>query len=79
MRWYCEYTASTKLYNLWAKLRMARAAVMSMARVIASMDNRKNNYIENLNLFTASMGEYTEQAKPRRASRDIMVSTPAMG
>lgn len=56
-------TASTSYINLWAKLRMARAAVMSMARVIASWITESNSYIENLNLFTASMGEYTEQAK----------------
>lgn len=56
-------TASASYINLWAKLRMARAAVMSMARVIASWITESNSYIENLNLFTASMGEYTEQAK----------------
>lgn len=56
-------TASTSYINLWAKLRMARAAVMSMARAIASWITESNSYIENLNLFTASMGEYTEQAK----------------
>ena len=56
-------TASTSYINLWAKLRMARAAVMSMARVIASWITESNSYVENLNLFTASMGEYTEQAK----------------
>lgn len=56
-------TASTSYINLWAKLRMARAAVMSMGRVIASWITESNRYIEDLNLFTASMGEYTEQAK----------------
>jgi len=56
-------TASASYINLWAKLRMARAAVMGMARVIASWITESNSYIENLNLFTASMGEYTEQAK----------------
>ena len=56
-------TASASYINLWAKLRMARAAVMSMARVIASWITESNSYVENLNLFTASMGEYTEQAK----------------
>lgn len=56
-------TASTSYINLWAKLRMARAAVMRMSRVIASWIVESNSYIENLNLFTASMGEYTEQAK----------------
>ena len=56
-------TASASYINLWAKLRMARAAVMSMARVIGSWIVESNSYIENLNLFTASMGEYTEQAK----------------
>lgn len=56
-------TASTSYINLWAKLRMARAAVMSTARAIGSWITESNSYIENVNLFTASMGEYTEQAK----------------
>jgi hypothetical protein len=56
-------TASKSYINLWAKLRMARAAVMSMARVIASWITESNSYIENVNLFTVAMGEYADEAR----------------
>ncbi|MDL2302628.1 hypothetical protein LJC58_09820, partial [Lachnospiraceae bacterium OttesenSCG-928-D06] len=56
-------TASKSYVNLWAKCRMARNAVMSIARVIASWITEANSYIEDVNLFTASMGEYAAEAK----------------
>lgn len=55
--------ASTSYINLWAKLRMAKAAVLGIARSIASCITKSNEYIENVNLFTASMGRYADEAK----------------
>ena len=55
--------ASTSYINLWAKLRMARVAVQSIGNTIASWLHTSNQYIEDLNLFTASMGEYAQEAQ----------------
>lgn len=55
--------ASTSYVNLWAKCRMAMTSMQTAARVIASWVTKSNSYIENLNLFTASMGKYAEEAK----------------
>ena len=56
-------SASTSYMNLWAKARMAYNAVRTGARIIASWVTESNSYIENLNLFTVSMGEYAEEAQ----------------
>ena len=57
-------TAATKSYvNLWAKARMAYNVIRGAANFIASCITESNSYIENLNLFTASMGEYAAEAK----------------
>lgn len=55
--------ASTSYINLWAKLRMARVAIQSIGNTIASWLHTSNQYIEDLNLFTASMGKYAEEAQ----------------
>lgn len=55
--------ASTSYINLWAKLRMAVTAVKNIASKIASAITKMNDYIENVNLFTASMGKYADKAK----------------
>lgn len=55
--------ASTSYVNLWAKARMAYNAVRTGARVIASWITESNSYIENINLFTASMGQYAAEAQ----------------
>ena len=55
--------AATSYVNLWAKFTMAIQAVRTGARVIASWITESNSYIENLNLFNASMGKYTEEAR----------------
>ena len=55
--------ASTSYVNLWAKARMAYNAVRTGARIIASWITESNNYIENLNLFTVSMGKYADEAQ----------------
>lgn len=56
-------SASTSYMNLWAKARMAYNVVRNGARIIASWITESNSYIENLNLFTASMGEYAAEAQ----------------
>lgn len=55
--------AATSYVNLWAKLTMAINAVKTGARVLASWITQSNQYIEDINLFTASMGQYAEAAK----------------
>ena len=55
--------AATSYVNLWAKARMAYNAVQTGARVLASWITQSNQYIEDLNLFTASMGEYASEAQ----------------
>lgn len=55
--------AANSYVNLWAKLNMAINAVRTGARVLASWITESNSYIENLNLFNASMGEYAAEAQ----------------
>lgn len=56
-------SASNSYVNLWAKLRMARVAVQSIGSAIAKWLHTSNQYIEDLNLFNASMGQYAEEAQ----------------
>lgn len=55
--------ASNSYINLWAKARMAYNAIRTGAYVIASWITQSNSYIENLNLFNASMGQYAAEAQ----------------
>lgn len=55
--------ASSSYMNMWAKARMAYNAVRTGSRIIASWITESNSYIENLNLFTASMGQYAAEAQ----------------
>lgn len=55
--------AANSYMNLYAKIKMAMGAVRTGARVIASWITQSNQYIEDLNLFTASMGEYAGEAQ----------------
>jgi len=55
--------ASNSYMNLWAKMNIALNAVKHGARTIASWINQSNQYIEDLNLFNASMGQYAEEAQ----------------
>lgn len=55
--------AANSYMNLWARCRMAMNVVRSAARSIASWITESNSYIENLNLFTASMGKYAGEAQ----------------
>ena len=56
-------TASKGYVNLWAKARMAYNLIRGASRFIASCITESNSYIENINLFTASMGKYAQEAK----------------
>ena len=49
--------------NLAAKIAIAYTAMMRGARIIAGWLTKSTQYVENLNLFHASMGEYAEEAK----------------
>lgn len=55
--------ASLSYVNLYAKVMMATQAVKAIGRSIASAIEESNDYVENLNLFTVSMGEYAGEAK----------------
>ena len=55
--------AAASYINLWAKARLAYNAVRTGASVIASWISESNDYIENQNLFTVSMGKYAEEAQ----------------
>ena len=55
--------AANSYMNLYAKIKMAIGVVRTGARVIASWITQSNQYIEDLNLFTASMGKYAEEAQ----------------
>ena len=53
----------TSYINLYAKLKMAKNAVMTIGTKIASAINEMNEYIESINLFNASMGKYASAAQ----------------
>ncbi len=55
--------AANSYMNFYAKAKMAIATVKNAAHVLASWITQSNQYIEDVNLFTVSMGEYTEQAQ----------------
>lgn len=55
--------ASGSYVNFYAKIKMAVTAVRTIATKIASCITTMNDYIENVNLFTASMGKYADKAK----------------
>ena len=56
-------TASKSYVNLWAKARMAMNVMRGAVNAIASWITESNKYIEDLNLFTASLGDYADEAK----------------
>lgn len=49
--------------NLAAKISLAYMGLKRIAGVIASWITDSNSYIENLNLFNVSMGQYAEEAR----------------
>ena len=56
-------TAAKSYVNLWAKARMAMNVMRGAVNAIASWITESNKYIEDLNLFTASLGDYADEAK----------------
>lgn len=54
--------ASASYVNIYARIKMAASAVKGIATKIATAITKMNDYIEDINLFTASMGEYAEGA-----------------
>ena len=56
-------TAVGSYTDLYSVARMAIHAVRGVASRIASWINQSNEYIENINLFNASMGTYAQKAQ----------------
>ena len=54
---------SKSYVNLYAKFRMAYFAISRIVTAIAKVIKLSNDYIENLNLFNASMGDYAAEAQ----------------
>lgn len=52
----------TSYINLWAKMRMAYNVIRRGGKLIAGAISKMNDYIEDINLFNASMGEYAKEA-----------------
>lgn len=55
--------ASISYAKLAAKIGIAYVAMRRIASVIAGWITKSNDYVESLNLFTVSMGEYADRAK----------------
>ena len=53
----------TSYINLYAKLKMAFNTIKTVARTLAKFIKLSNDYVEDVNLFTASMGEYANKAQ----------------
>ena len=49
--------------NMWAKARMAYVGLKSFSHVLSSWLTQSNKYIEDLNLFTVSLGKYAKEAQ----------------
>lgn len=55
--------AANSYMNLWAKINLVINATKHGARTIASWITQSNQYIEDLNLFNTSMGQYAAEAQ----------------
>lgn len=55
-------SASSSYMNLYARLKMASSAVRGITSKIASWIENANSYIEDINLFNASMGQFAKEA-----------------
>jgi hypothetical protein len=56
-------SAALSFGKLMTKITAAAIVLKTVARTIASWITESNEYVENLNLFTISMGEYAEEAQ----------------
>jgi len=64
--------------NLWARARMAFNVMRRGVSTIASWINESNKYIEDVNLFTVSLGKYAQEAqKYAEQVSEIMGIDPA--
>lgn len=55
--------ATSSFANIFAVIKSAQAHIGKISKKVADWLNQSNEYIENLNLFNASMGEYAQQAQ----------------
>ena len=55
--------SSKSLVNLGAKALVAVHSLKKVGKVVGSWISESNDYVENLNLFTVSMGEYAASAQ----------------
>ena len=56
-------SSATSFANLATKVAAAGLAMKKVAKTIGSWITESNAYVENLNLFTVSMGEYAKEAQ----------------
>ena len=54
--------SSRSYVNLYAKIKMAKSAVVGIGKTVAKWITLASSYRETVNLFTISMGEYAESA-----------------
>lgn len=55
--------SSTSFADLYLKIRSLVNGIVALGKSIWSAITKSNDYIENVNLFTVSMGEYASEAK----------------
>ena len=55
--------AATSFTDLYYKMRMGIQVIKAVGSAIYSAIEKSSDYVENLNLFTVSMGEFAEEAK----------------
>ncbi len=55
--------ASSSYIDLWAGMKIGLSSVRVATQKIGAAITEMNNYIENVNLFTVSMGEYASEAR----------------
>lgn len=56
-------TAGRSYTDLWSQLKLVYTSLKTGTHYLASWINTANSYIEDINLFTVSMGEYAEEAQ----------------
>lgn len=56
-------SAAGSYTDLYSRIRVAASAVQKIANTIAGWIKSSNEYIEDVNLFTASLGQYAQKAQ----------------
>ena len=54
--------AKSSYTDVYSSMRMVTSAITTMYNVISGAIKKSNDYIENINLFTVSMGDYAKEA-----------------